>query len=497
MGTEKQVRATVIEHNLFSRGEKVVVAVSGGPDSLTMLHILRELSAEFEITLHVAHLNHKLRGQDSEEDAAFVADTARSYGIPSTIEERPVADYGRMNHLSIEDAARTVRYRFLAEVAYHIGAQTVAVGHNADDQVETVVMHWLRGSGIAGLRGMTYKSPMPPLAVEGAGTGESMMLVRPLLDIGRNEIEAFCLESGITPRLDNSNFDMRFYRNRVRREIIPYLEQINPSLRKVLRHSARSIGDDYEYLRGVTMEAFEDVLAPDHSALPPGHLARFVFEREKWRNLPPSLQRATLREAVKRLRKGLRNINWTHIEEARHIALEKRVGAEATLPQGIVLVVGYDDLTIGETVSLPDIPLLHGSELEVRPGSKFDLPESSWEISLKEDLETFSVQEPEISPDLGLGWAVRIDADKIKGIMRLRTRRAGERFEPMGLGGRHKSLHEFMIAEKIPRYARDLLPILVDEEKIVWVCGYRVDERVMPTEETRHLLTIKFFRTVD
>jgi tRNA(Ile)-lysidine synthase len=491
-----RVRTTIHDHHLISKGETVVVAVSGGPDSLTLLHLLLELGPERELNVHGAHLNHQLRGEASASDASFVAATARDLGVPATIEALPVAEFAREHHLSPEEAARIVRYRFLTQVAASSGAQVVAVGHNADDQVESIVMHMVRGAGLAGLRGMTYKSPIPDGDAFVGEAGAPVWLVRPLLEVGRADIEAYCRENGLNPRLDESNLDTTFFRNRIRREVIPFLEELNPNLREVLRRSARVLADDYDYLHAATQIAFAQVAIPEHGVIPASNLERFVLNLERWRGLPLSLQRATLREAVRRLRRGLRDIGWAHIEDARRVASEKGVGAEATLPQGLVLVVGYDDLIIGETMSLPDVPLLHTEMLELRVGATMDLPESEWRVRVEErrDFDAAEGRGENRGADRHR-WAAELDADKIRGWLVLRRRRPGERFEPRGLGGRHKSLHEFMIEEKIPRDIRDLLPILADEEKVLWVSGHRVDERANVTDQTNRGIGVEFFKS--
>ncbi len=485
----KKVRATIVDQHLFSRGETVVVGVSGGPDSLALLHILREVAPDLAVQLHVAHLNHRLRGEESEADAAFVADHARGMGLPATIEARSVAQYAREHHLSPEEAGRIVRYGFLGQVALRAGAHKVAVGHNADDQAETVLMHLIRGAGLAGLRGMTYQTQLPHSEL-------SISLVRPLLDVTRAEIEAYCREHDLKPRLDLSNLNTTLFRNRLRHEVIPYLERLNPNLREVLRHGALAIADDYQYLQAQTERIFAEVARSIEGAPGPANLASWVFNREEWSALPASLQRATLREAVGRLRQGLRNINWAHIEDARRVAIEKGVGAEATLPQGLVLIVGYDEFTIGETVPLPDMPLVHGDPVELPEGATVELPGTAWHVKVEEEKElNASRGDGEGTPENR--WRTRLDAGKIRGPLVLRTRRPGERFEPSNMGGRHKSLHEFMIDEKIPRHIRDFLPILADDEKILWVCGYRTDERASVTVETRRVLSVHFFKSVD
>lgn len=488
----KQVRSTILDHHLFSKGETVVVGVSGGPDSLTLLHILRDLSKELGIELHVAHLNHKLRGASSDADASFVAGTARAWGLPATTKAQQVSEYSKEKHLSLEEAARIIRYKFLAEVARTVGARAVAVGHHGDDQVETILMHLLRGAGLAGLRGMTYLSPFPYVGEDDSAEAPTIQLVRPLLDVQRAEIEAYCRANGLLPQVDASNSDTHIFRNRLRIEVLPYLERINPNLRQVIRHGAHALSDDYDYLNGMAREAFSNVMIPEGGAAPAHNLARYVFDRERWRALPPSLQRGTLREAVKRLRRGLRNINWTHIEDARRVALEKGVGSEATLPTGLAVVVGYGEITIGETVKLPDIPLVHDSELRLKVGESRELPDSGWQVRVEESRNSGgSTQLGFIHRDT---WTAEFDADKVRGSLSLRVRRPGERFEPKGLGGHHKSLHEYMIEEKIPRQVRDLLPILADDEKVLWVCGYRIDRRAKVNDRTERIITVGFLR---
>lgn len=471
-----KVRVTIHEHHLVERGDTVVVGVSGGPDSLVLLDVLRELAPELDLKLHVAHLNHQLRGAESDADAEFVMQLAQAWGLPAAGASWDVKGYARENRLSIEEAARNLRYRFLLATADHLNAAVVAVAHNADDQVETILMHFLRGSGLAGLRGMAYKTSL-----------SSSVLIRPLLDITRAEIDAYCQDKNLQPRLDASNLDRTFFRNRLRHQVIPYLEQLNPNLREVLRHSARSLADDYDYIQQNVLGIFDRMTravgeSPDHAP------EAYVFDRAWFRALPVNLQRGVLREAVMRLRQGLRNIGFSHIEEARQVALDKDAGSEATLPQGLLLVVGYDDFTVGEHLPLPDMPLLHVPELAVAEGAEVLLPESDWVATVKEEnLKT---------DEMGVGrWSARLNADAVQGRLVLRTRRAGDRFMPAGMRGKHKSLHEFMIDHKIPRHLRDLIPILADEEKILWVCGYRVDERAKISRDTARVLRVDFLKS--
>lgn len=459
-----RVRSTISEHALFAPGDKVVIGVSGGADSLALLHALVSLRDELHISLHIAHLNHQLRGAEAQADAEFVARLARDWNLPSTVETRDVAAWAREHRLSLEEAGRQVRYHFLGEVAAQVRAQTIAVAHNADDQVETVLMHFLRGAGLAGLRGMEYKVPL------------AISLVRPLLDVPRREIETYCRENGLTPRWDPSNEDTTFFRNRLRRDVIPYLENLNPNLRQVILRTARVVQDDYDFLQSQVRDAYTWIARKEGGEI--------VFALAPWRALHPSLQRGTLRMAVQELKRDLRDVDWTPVKDARRIALEKETGAQATLPGGLMLTLGYGELTIGDpqlASPLPDLPLLHVERVELAVPGVVSLRDSNWQV-----VTTLSSR---LQP--ADRWSAAFDLDKCQLPLALRRRSAGDRFRPAGMQG-HKSLHEFMIDEKIPRAARDRLPLLVAGDRILWVCGWRVDETARVTENTQKVVTVAF-----
>jgi len=481
-----QVRAALRKHQLVTRGETLVLGVSGGADSLALLHALRALRDEFDLRLHIAHLNHQLRGPDSDEDAEFVAALAREWKIPATVEARDLAEYARGQRLSIEELARRARYAFLAEVAQREGATTVAVGHHRDDQVETVLMHFIRGAGLAGLRGMQPKVELrgASFGLPGARTSHQtpLYLIRPLLDVSRAEIEAYCKEHYLAPRVDRTNFDTVLFRNRLRQEVLPYLEGLNPNLRQVIYHSSIAIADDYDFLFPLIRNEYVRVTQEREGAI--------VFHRAAWSALHPALQRGTLRLAVQRLRNDLRDVGWVHIEEARRIALDKTAGAEVTLPAGLILIVGYSNFVIADTargVPLPDIPLLHVKSLDLPPQGTTELPDSNWVVETQ-----VTTDKPEIEDR----WTAVLDFAMCRGERMLRRRRPGDRFQPAGMEGHTRTLHDFMIDEKIERTVRALLPILVVGERIVWVCGWRVDERARATPLTREFWRVTFRKKI-
>ncbi|MFQ5859597.1 MAG: tRNA lysidine(34) synthetase TilS, partial [Anaerolineae bacterium] len=481
MDVTERVRATISEHGLFKAGETVVVGVSGGPDSLCLLHILKGLQDELQIQLHVGHLDHAIR-PESADDARFVAGLAKDWGLPATIERQDVPGLARAEGFAMEQAARRARYRFLARIAGRNGARTVAVGHNADDQVETIVMHLIRGAGLAGLRGMQPRLPYPPAlgTPEAQVIADTLSLVRPLLEVPRSAIEAYCQEHSLRPRFDRSNLDTTFFRNRLRHELIPELETYNPNIREVLRRTARVIADEYDYLRQQRAADWERVVTPGDGC--------FVFDLSTWQTLHVSTQRSLLRQAVRRLRRELRDVDWVHIENALEVANTKPAGSEAVLPAGLALFKGYDTFTIGETQPLPDWPLLHVERLLLEIPGATPLPGTDWQV-IADTLSRSELSEAELhDPN---PWHTVLDRDAAGDELRLRRRQAGDRFQPLGMAGHSKTLAEFMIGEKIPQHVRDQLPVVVNaDDQIVWLAGWRLDERVRIAESTVRVLRL-------
>jgi tRNA(Ile)-lysidine synthase len=515
-----RVRRAVEQNRLLAPGETVVVGVSGGPDSLCLLHLLCRLRLEYDLALHVAHLHHGLRGAEADVDAGFVRSLAADWGLPCTVGQAAVPALAQAHRLAVEEAARRARYAFLARVAGSIGARTIAVGHHADDQAETVLMHWLRGSGLAGLRGMLALTPLADYRLLDpqypASSPQHLKLIRPLLEVTRADILAYCDFYGLEPRFDRSNLDTTYFRNWLRHEVLPLLARHNPNVREVIRRSARVVADDYALLRSLLEETWPRVAIeefPASSSLPVGGTegGKIVLDRAAWQALPASLQRATLREAIHRLRRSLRDINFVHVENALLVARDGTAGNQATLPRGLVLTVGYDRLTVAEAGAagqVPDWPLLPpgsgpldvaipGDTLLPREagGNHTGLPlQSGWLLRA----EVVDRADPalgcagwEANPD---PWRAYLDAEAVGGALVLRTRRPGDRFEPLGLGGHTVKLADFLTNQKVPRAVRDRLPLLAGEEGIVWVCGLRLDERARVRAATAWVLVLRFIR---
>jgi tRNA(Ile)-lysidine synthase len=467
--------------------------------------------------LHVAHLNHCLRGTEAHEDMLFVALLAMDWGLPCTIEVVDVNAVAADWQLSLEETARQVRYGFLADVAHQVGATAVAVGHHADDQSETVLMHFLRGAGLAGLRGMSPAIDLAGLRVihnrpSPTSPTPSVQLVRPLLAVPRAAIEAYCREQELSPRFDRSNLDTTYFRNRLRHELLPLLETYNPNVRELLRRTASVAAADYELLTAARDEAWPQVVREQNQHL-------ISFDLERWRALPLALQRATLRKGAYSLRPRLRDVDFVHIEQAVDVANSGSTGAQANLPQGLRLTVGYQTLRLtgpGGTPSLPDWPLIWGDEaipvsLPGRtplPGRHPSVPTPALHTRTEETGAPFAWwleagfwqgdrDTALTNPDR---WTAYLDAGRLGPHLALQRRRPGDRFQPLGMGGQEVEVTDFMINAKIPRRWREHIPLLVHDrpgsgsKEIAWMCGWRIDERVKLTAGTRQVVRFRWVR---
>ncbi len=482
-----RVKKSIEEHDLLPVGKSVVVAVSGGPDSLALMHLLREMRRDFGWELHVAHLHHGIRGTDADEDALFVQEHANAWGLPFHLAHEDVPALAKASGMALEEAARQARYRFLARVARSVGADRIALGHHLDDQVETVLMHFIRGSGLAGLRGMLPLAPMAEMRLD-AIPGEppetaGLWLARPLLTVPHDDLVAYCHEHGLEPRFDRSNLDTTYFRNRLRHELIPTLETYNPRVREIIARSAAIFADDYDLLHSIMLEAWPHVVVGES---PEG----IVLALDAWRSLHPAMQRAVLREAIHRLRRSLRNINWAHVENARRVALRGETGTEATLPDGLRLLVEYGRIRIGgEGGTSEEVPQLD-AELRLEVPGMTVFPDGEWAV----DVEIVS-REALPSPWPDDPWQAWLDADGIRLPLTLRPRGAGDRFRPLGMRGSAK-VGEFMINVKLPARWRDRWPLLVDASgRVLWIPGYRPSDEAKVTPKTRQAVHLRLFQS--
>ena len=464
-------------------GGLLVVAVSGGPDSLALLHALHRLQDELGLRLHGAHLDHRLRGAASEEDRRFVTRTFSRLGMDFTVEGTDVLAHRRARRLSLEEAAREVRYAFLARTASAQGAAAVALGHTSDDQAETVLMHIIRGAGLTGLRGMT---PVARHTFE----GRECTLLRPLLRVSREDTEAYCRHAGVEPRRDASNLSTEPTRNRIRLELIPLLKRYNPAVRDALVRLSLSASRDLSYVEECVEGVWREVTSQDRDAL--------SLNRKAFRRLPAALQFHLLRRAVRSVKGDLENVEQGHLESMVRLAVGP-AGKHLDLPAGLRFSVGYEKATIGQAhpANGPTEPFRGVHSLEVPgetliPGWRVEARLVSREADGREHPPNQGTAEMEMG-DAALSRCrmATLDAESLDGRLLVRSRRPGDRVQPLGMTG-SKKLQDFMVDAKIPRDQRDGVPLVVSKKGIAWVVGWRIADWARMRPDTRHTLELRF-----
>jgi len=465
---EQRVIDFIREHNLFSADDRLVVAVSGGADSVCLLHILMRWRKELGVELHVAHLNHQLRGAESDSDAGYVSDLVSRLDVPATIERRDVAAYRDQKGISLEEAAREVRYSFLAEVASVIGTSKVVVGHTRDDHIETILMHLLRGAGTAGLCGLQPRSVLP----YGESSGQ-LEVARPLLELTRQETLDYCQRYNLAPRSDSSNVSPSFLRNRVRLELLPVLRSYNPGIDKALLRLADIAGDDVSFIAKKASLLWKKLASEEDDII--------YLDMSQMVASPRAMQRQIFRRAIKQLRGNLKDVEADHIEAMMDF-LSKPAGKKLCLPDGLTLSTEYGRLILASAqASICPLPPLKGIFSIKIPGETV-LP--GWRV--RADIVRQVVDDED-------GLAASFDLDKVGKELAVRRRRPGDRFQPLGMS-QTKKLQDFMVDSRIPRSWRDRVPLICSPKQILWIVGWRIDDRVKVTENTKEVLHLQFER---
>lgn len=483
----------------------VIVAVSGGADSMALLHFLKNMRAEWSINVVAAHLDHGLR-PESAVDASFVHEMAASWDVPLESARLPADALEEAGNLEAE--ARRLRYRFLARVAvnHQVNGKPVdvAVAHTANDQAETVLMNLIRGSGLRGLSGMRA---IRPLTLEGKIV-PGVRVVRPMLAVSRSQILEYLEENDVPWREDPTNRDRTFVRNRIRHEILPVLKEINPQIVASLCRTASILGDELLRSERASQEALAATRKSDVGGLPsnavcepmPGEggrasceAERQVFDLQAFRNLEEAEQRGVLRAALIELGKSLTGIGFDSVERLRAtLCRDDQAGGPYTWIDDVMVTRIRDAFSLhgrGALPFVPDHPYLDCSWQRRFPIRSLTLPgrietigwtlrfsEVMWgdlpeAIAAKQQGRVVASQESggrRLSP-----WEAFIDADAV-GQLSLSAPTAGQRFEPLGLGGRGKALADFFTDRKVPRYLRAGWPLLLDADRIAWVGGHQI-----------------------
>jgi tRNA(Ile)-lysidine synthase len=449
-------------HGFFHPGQRVGVAVSGGPDSVLLFHFMRDLALEWGITLAVVHFNHHLRGAESDADEGFVRNLADSSGIAFLCGEADVAGVAREKKRNLEATARELRYRFFFSLVDQGRLEKVVTAHTANDQAETVLLRLLRGTGTRGLSGI-----YPVL--EGK-------VVRPFLDLTRSEIMREIGARKLEYRVDSTNLDSRLRRNKIRRELLPLLEkEFNPAIIPLLKNHADRARDE---------DAFLEQQARERSR--PWRMREGAEEKipvRALRGFAPAIQRRVLRQMLQSLRQGLRGVAYAHIEELLRFATSAQSGRSLPLPGGAVARKEFDWLILG---SQPISGDAYAYPIEV-PG---ETAVPALGVTFR-----FKIVEPQGVPkEYNQVMSSAMDLQKLPHRLLLRNWRAGDQFLPLG-SRKLRKLKELFRQRKIPRSQRKLWPVLECGEQIVWVRGFPPAALVAASPESRAILLIEEARS--
>lgn len=457
----EKVKNTIKKFRLVDRGDKIVVSVSAGPDSTALLFALKELESDLGIKLYIAHLDHMLRTrQEAKKDYEFVSSLSQKLGLPLVADKNDVKRYAKEAGLSLEEAAREKRYKFLLRAAKEVGANKIALGHTLDDQAETVLMRLLRGAGLSGLKGIPPKRSL-----------DGVFIIRPLIEVWRKQIEQYLAALNIRPRQDMTNVKTVFLRNRIRHKLIPYLRRYNPNIKEGLARTAQNLAYDYEVLADIVGGEFKRCARIKAEAV--------EFKISDLKKMPTGLRRGVLRRAIETLKKNLRRLDYLHIEEIEKL-MESPRGA-LDLPEKIKVSNKKGTIIIHRVRGFKSKALRIRKQLCL-PG-KTSIPE------LKVMFDTSFVRR---YLKCGKPNNVEyIDYDKTGKSLYVKTWERGDRFRPLGMK-QDKKLQDLFVDEKVPRELRNSVPLVVSGKKIILVCGLRLSDGVKITSGTKRILRLSY-----
>ncbi len=452
------------ERSLFTEGSKVLLALSGGPDSTALFHVLNRLTSQLGISLGIAHLNHQMRGEESEKDSEFVEALAQEHDLPCHIESKNVKNWVESEGYSFQEGARVCRQMFLTEVAEKHHYSTIALGHHQDDQAETVLMNILRGTGLNGLGGMLAKREV---------------FVRPLLDCSRQEILDYLDSLGAAFRQDTSNQDVSYLRNKIRLELIPEIENgFAPRFKSQLGKMSQLLQEDESYLIEQAQKLLQEVGKITEKGL--------TLPIDKLRDWQPAILNRVLRLGIHEVKGNLKSIEFGHVQQVRQLLKENASGA-CVLPGDIKISLGLDNemvLSLLDRISTsaPSKPDCSPVIIQVPGETRFDPGKVTMRARVKLKANNFS----QVNPNQAF-----MDFDAVGSRVEIRFYHSGDRFWPLGAPG-GKKLKSWFIDQKIPREIRSEIPILTDSSgDIIWVYGHQISEKVKIRLETRNVLYLE------
>jgi tRNA(Ile)-lysidine synthase len=452
MELAERVRDTVVKYSMFSRGGRVLIGLSGGPDSVCLTDILGQLKEDLNISLSAVYIDHGLRPGETGKEADFCRKFCEEHGIDFTEEAVNVKEHAQEGGINLQEAARVLRYRKLDEVSQRINAEYIALGHNADDQAETVLMRLLKGAGMKGLAGI------PPVRER---------IIRPLIETERLLIEEYLSDNSISYIVDPSNLKENYFRNWLRLSLLKEIKKKAPSVVREISRTTEILRDEDAYIEIIVTRTLMRLFSRKDN----NTVELFLTPLE---TIEKPLLRRVLRRAVDAA-KGLRGISFTNIEDIIDLIMDGKAGDSLDLPKGIRVIREYSLLKI---TTLKHVKI---AEYKLEPPCDISIKETG--AALKAEYAEKSTGPADEKRE------VLLDASLLKLPLVVRPRAAGDHFYPAGFG-KKKKLQDFFVDEKVPRDLRDSVPVVLSGDDIVWVAGYRADDRFRVTEKTEKVLRL-------
>ena len=457
------------KHCKAGNGNKLIVGVSGGADSMCLLHVLNSLEKPLGIKLEAVHVNHMLRGKESDRDQKLIEKACSELKIPVHVFKQDVGVYSKTKRISLEEAGREVRYYYLEKALENSRGHYIAVAHNMNDQAETILMNIFRGTGPEGLRGME------------SGRGN---IIRPLLEINRNEIEQYCIDNSVEYVIDSSNLKLDFTRNRIRLALMPQITEITgiDPVRNISR-MAKLVKEDSAFMHKAVLDAYEKVLIKESNGV-------IDIDIMKFKDLHPAIKKRIVRLAYSKIRGNLKNFENRHTENVLDLAKALKTGKRINLPCNVSALISYNVLRftdgdekrkthICRKLSIPGTTFIE--ELNV----KISASVIKYEDAKRECLKTSQQSSTQL-----------FDYEKLEGGINIRNRNNGDVFKPYGSNGT-KKLKKMLIDDKIPREERDKLVLAAAGNEIIWIMGFKTSDKFKVTENTKHILKMECENTAD
>ncbi len=456
--TINKVINTINENKMLSKGDGIIVALSGGPDSICLLHVLHLLKEKYDLTIYAAHVNHMLRGKESDTDEKVCREYCESLGIKFYSRSVDVEKMASEQGISTEMAGRDARYSFFEELMDKIGAQKVAVAHNQNDQAETVLMRLMRGTGIEGLVGIK------PVRDE--------IFIRPIINVTRAEIEKYCEVNKLPARIDKTNYEPIYSRNKVRLELIPYIEKnFNSDIMSTLSRMCELIKRDEEFIQENVTKFFEKVCDISDE--------KVIIYNDAF-NLHPAVISRIIRKALLIFKGDINNIQSIHVDNV--IKIQKsETGKFTVVPKGILITNVYGNIEITRQQKNKSRKLDMNQSVELKLGDNY-----------VENLGViFRIRQVSNYKSMNFKGKENIkyfNCDNVKNIS-VRVRKDGDRFVPFGMKG-SKKLKDIFMDLKVPREKRDFVPLLCFDEEISWIVGYKISDKFKVHEGVKNIIEV-------